>query len=60
MNYINLKVVLKKMKRILILVGILIFSISHIKISFGANIWPNNISIEADGGIIMEAQTGTI
>ena len=60
MNYINLKVVLKEMKRILILVGILIFSISHIKISFGANIWPNNISIEADGGIIMEAQTGTI
>ena len=48
-------------KRALFLVLSIYFILfTYVRTALAASFWPSAISIEADGGILMEAQTGTV
>ena len=48
-------------KRALFLVLSIYFILfTYVRTALAASSWPSAVSIEADGGILMEAQTGTV
>ena len=48
------------MKKFGVILGTLLCSFLYATVAFANVSWPDAVTIEADGGIVMEAQTGTI